>query len=478
MTTAAVPDLVARLGGPGPRTAPPPPFTVVDAGDDPGRLAAHRELRRRTFVDAQGLFARHDLDDHDAAPDTRVLVAVRHDGAVAGGVRLHPACDDPGLGWWRGSRLVAVGGGGVSRAHVGAALVRAACARAVAMGVLRFDAHVQERHRGFFGRLGWEDAGHAVVRGRRHAVMRFPIDRLAHHAAGCKAVIGDLVAPLLPAGGWRGDDGVPVAGTDAVACLDAITPAMVERDPVWAGWCGALVSAHDLSAMGAEPVGMLDALAAPDRAHAARVLRGLADGARALGLPVLGGHTQIGAPAALSVTGLGRTSHPVPGGGMRGGHAISLTADTAGGWRRGYGGSQWDSTSWRDAADLRAMLAAVPDARPAAAKDVSMAGIVGTVGMMAEAGGCGAELDVAAIPRPAGVPAGDWLTCFPGFAMASAAAPGAAPPTGGPARAAVCGRATAGPGVRLVWPDGVVTTALAGPVTGLGGASDGGTAWA
>ena len=40
-------------------------------------------------------------------------------------------------------------------------------------------------------------------------------------------------------------------------------------------------------------------------------------------------------------------------------------------------------------------------ARPAAAKDVSMAGIAGTLGMLAEASGCGAVLDVAAVPRPA-----------------------------------------------------------------------------
>ncbi len=58
------------------------------------------------------------------------------------------------------------------------------------------------------------------------------------------------------------------------------------------------------------------------------------------------------------------------------------------------------------------MLDAVAAARPRAAKDVSMAGIVGTTGMLAEASGCGAELDVAAIPRPADVGAGDWLTCF------------------------------------------------------------------
>ena len=470
MSVATTIDPIQRLGGPGPRERIRPEFLIVDATDHPDRRERFHRLRIGAFVDDQGLFSRHDRDEHDSHPRSRVLVATADGGQVVGGVRLHPACDDPDLGWWRGSRLVAVGGP-AQRAAVGAALVRAACATALEEGVLRFDAHVQLRHRAFFRRLGWQGAGEITCHGVRHAVMRWPIARIAEQV-DCKAPLGGLVADLLPAGAWRGDDGVPVGTTGAVACMDAITPSMVERDPEWAGWCGALVTAHDLSAMGARPMGMLNALAARDRATAARVRDGLGDGARAMGLPILGGHTQLGAPAGLSVTGLGHADAPVPGGGMRPGHAIAVCADTDGGWRPGDRGRQWDSTSWRRPEDLRAMLDAVPRSRPRAAKDVSMAGIVGTVGMMAEAGGCGAELTVADIPRPAGASAGDWLTCFPGFAMVTADRPGAAPPAGGPARGATCGRAVTRAGVRLVWPDGVVTAAVDGGVTGLGAATD------
>ncbi len=106
-------------------------------------------------------------------------------------------------------------------------------------------------------------------------------------------------------------------------------------------------------------------------------------------MPVLGGHTQLGVPAALSVTALGRTSDPVPGGGGRPGHRVRLTADLGGGWRPGYPGRQWDSTTHRRTPELRAMLGSVAAARPAAAKDVSMAGMAGTLGMLAEASGCG-----------------------------------------------------------------------------------------
>lgn len=467
-------DLLAqleRVGAPHERrAAAAPPFLIVEAEGDAARLAAYRRLRQAAFVDEQGLFARHDRDHHDDDVRTKTLVAVGADGAVLGGVRVHPAvAEGRGLGWWQGSRLVCAPGR-VKRGTVGAALVRAACAVALTEGALRFDAQVQPRMEAFFAGLGWSRVRDVVVAGRPHVLMRFPVTRIADLAAATKAPLAGLVGDALPHTAWLGDDGAPVAGTDVIACTDAIIPAMVERDPEWAGWCGMLVTAHDLAAMGAAPVGALDALGARDAASAARVVGGLRAGAEAFGLPILGGHTQLGVPAALSVTGLGRTADPVPAGGGRAGDALTLTADLGGGWRPGYAGRQWDSTTHRSREELRAMHDLVARARPRAAKDVSMAGIVGTTGMLAEAGGCGAELEVAAIPRPDGVAGGDWLTCFPGFAMVTADAPGAAAPDPGPAEAARCGVLTGEPGVRLRWPDGDTTTALTGGVTGLGAA--------
>jgi hypothetical protein len=93
-----------------------------------------------------------------------------------------------------------------------------------------------------------------------------------------------------------------------------------------------------------------------------------------------------------------------------------------------------------------------------------MAGLVGTAGMLAEASGCGAELDVASIPRPASADLADWLTCFPGFAMVSAGPEPTSPHT----TTRRCGMLTAQPGVRLRWPDGEITTALGSAITGLG----------
>lgn len=446
-------------------TGPPrrlPRFTVerTDA------VTAYHALRRAVFVQEQGLFAGHDRDDHDDDPRLVVLAAHTPDGEYLGGVRLGPATD-PDIGWWFGGRL-AVTPAGRRFGGVGAALVRAAVAHAEAAGALRFDAAVQPANERFFARLGWRRVREVETAGRPHVLMRRPIGRIAD-AAATKGPLGGLLAGLAPGGpGFVGDDGAPVPGSDLVAACDAIVPSMVERDPWWAGWCSVLVNVNDLAAMGAEPVGLLDAVAGRDAAAVGRVLDGLRAASAAYAVPVLGGHTQVGVPAALAVTALGRTATPVPGGGGRPGQAVRLTVDLGGSWRPGYTGRQWDSTSTRRTPQLRAMLGAVCAARPAAAKDVSMAGIAGTLGMLAEASGCGAVLDVAAVPRPAGAAVGDWLTCFPGFGMLTA---GGSVLDAGPATGAECGELVAGEGVMLRWPDGELTEAVPAVVTGMGAAS-------
>jgi hypothetical protein len=150
---------------------------------------------------------------------------------------------------------------------------------------------------------------------------------------------------------------------------------------------------------------------------------------------------------------------------------VRLTADLGGGWRRGHTGRQWDSTTTRTPAQLQLIGSAVARTAPAAAKDVSMAGLVGTLGMLSEASGCGAVLDVAAVPRPAAATVGDWFTCFPGSAFLTADAPGRPVAPAGPATTATCGELVPGSGVALRWPDGSLTPALPGPVTGLGPAT-------
>ncbi|MGB2950103.1 MAG: MSMEG_0567/sll0787 family protein [Rhodococcus sp. (in: high G+C Gram-positive bacteria)] len=447
------------------------PQFIVQPCSDAEQLNHYRALRRDVFVAEQGLFAGTDHDDVDDDPRCIVLTANAPDGTLLGGVRLAPRTDVD-LGWWAGSRLVVSGAARTS--GVGPALVRAACAYAESQGVLRFDAVVQKQHESLFAALGWVRREDVQVAGAPHVSMWWPIDRIDRLVSSTKAMLASVLAPLkaAPLGlgpkGFRGDDGVPVPGSDVIAACDAIIPSMVDRDPEWAGWCAALVNLNDLSAMGAHAVGMLDSVGAPTRSRLTRIIRGLAAASTAWQVPVLGGHTQVGVPSALSVTALGRSAAPIRAGGASSGDRLTLTVDIEGRWRRGYHGQQWDSSSRRNSAELTTMASFVARTAPRAAKDVSMAGLAGTVGMLAEACGTGAVLDVASIPKPDAASMGEWVTCFPGFAMITADRPGAPLAASGPAVSAACGELTDHPGVALRWPDGITTRAVTSTVTGLG----------
>ncbi|MDH3044278.1 MSMEG_0567/sll0787 family protein [Gordonia alkanivorans] len=463
------------------RVAPRPDFLITVA-DTAVEHAAYRAMRHLEFVDRQGLFAHSDLDDTDDDPRTVVLVATLADGSIAGGVRVAPvrwdgSSDTEDIGWWFGSRLVVADPG--HAAGIGPALVRAACAHVEQRGALRFDATVQDRYALMFRRLGWDDCGAGpVIAGQTHREMRWPIHRIQRTVDGTKAVLAEALAPFadqdggLGAAGFRGDDGVPLPGTDVIAACDAIIPSMIERDPEWAGWCSVLVNINDLSAMGARPIGLLDAVGAPTTSHLTRIIRGISAAARAWQTPVLGGHTQVGVPSALSVTALGTTGSPLRAGGGAVGDTVTLHADLGGSWRPGYHDRQWDSTSSRSSDELCAMAGHLARVGPASAKDVSMAGIAGTLGMLAEASGTGAELNATAVPRPGDASMGAWLTCFPGYAMLSTDRPGRRTDVPAPDALTVAesGRLTSEPGVRLRWPDGAVTVAVASTVTGLGAA--------
>ncbi|MDT7683663.1 MAG: hypothetical protein QOG57_3973 [Pseudonocardiales bacterium] len=306
-------DVCELLIGRPPRTPPRPALLIerVDSGADLAALSRYRELRREVFVAEQGLFRGHDGDDIDDDPRTVVLVArdTRDpEHPVVGGVRLAPVTETD-LGWWAGSRLAVHPAARRGGAQLGAALVRAACATAEGAGALRFEATVQAANEVFFGRLGWQRLAPVDVFGAPHVLMRWPVHRIAALVAATKAPLQALLAGMSGApAGFVGDDGAPVPGSDLIAACDAILPSMVERDPEWAGWCSVLVNVNDLAAMGAVPVGLLDAVGARDASFAARVLTGLRAAATAWGVPVLGGHTQLGVPAALSVTALAAPS--------------------------------------------------------------------------------------------------------------------------------------------------------------------------
>jgi hypothetical protein len=71
----------------------------------------------------------------------------------------------------------------------------------------------------------------------------------------------------------------------------------------------------------------------------------------------------------------------------------------------------------RLAGDVLTLAATAEAGEAVAAKDVSMAGLVGSLAMLLESRGAGATVDLDALPHPARVDLGQWLVCFPAFAF-------------------------------------------------------------
>jgi selenophosphate synthetase-related protein len=170
--------------------------------------------------------------------------------------------------------------------------------------------------------------------------------------------------------------------------------------------------------MGGRPLAIVDMLVSPDEQHANRVLDGLAWASEKLGVPIVGGHLTLGHDPALSASCTGFATHPLRAADARPGDTLVAAFATEGRW---MSETQpfWTSLHDRDddllKTDGEALVEIAESGLAHAARDVSMPGIAGSLLQMLEGAGCGATLDVEAIPRPDGAPLKRWLLTFPSF---------------------------------------------------------------
>lgn len=264
--------------------------------------------------------------------------------------------------------------------------------------------------------------------------------------------------------GQPGDDAAalprPEGGWDLFAA-EAFIPQFVADDPWFAGWCGVMVNLSDIAAMGGQATAITDMIWAPDAASAAPVLRGLQDAAATYGVPIVGGHTNLRAPALnLSVAVTGRARSLISSFAAREGDMLVAAIDLRGAWRPRF--DNWFAAADAPAARLRGDLAVLAELAETglvrAGKDISQGGIAGTSLMLGECSGCGFEIDLDRLPMPPGTDLGRWMRAFPSFGFLlsvdlSVAREVCARFNDRGLAAAVIGRATAGSTIDLVQGD-------------------------
>lgn len=218
-----------------------------------------------------------------------------------------------------------------------------------------------------------------------------------------------------------GDDCAAIPDGDGylLLAIEGFLDSFVSADPYFAGYCGIMVNLSDVAAMGGRPLAVVDALWSRDAAAADPILAGLSDAAALYGVPVVGGHTNTRSDTGnLAVAVLGRAGprllssfDAAPG------DDLIAAIDLRGRFRDPH--PYWDASTGTPGERLRGDLSLLPglaeDGLCRAAKDISMAGVVGTGLMLLECSGVGGVIDLDAIPRPEQVPLARWLTAFPSF---------------------------------------------------------------
>lgn len=200
--------------------------------------------------------------------------------------------------------------------------------------------------------------------------------------------------------------------------IEGFVDDFVQDSPWFAGYCGVMVNASDIAAMGGRPVAVVDALWSCGMSPGREVLQGLAAASQRYGIPIVGGHSNHQAAGGqLAVAILGRARRLLTSFDARPGDALMMAIDLRGAYQEPK--PYWDASTSAPAERLRADLELLPQLAEAgladAAKDISMAGAVGTALMLLECSRVGGTIDVRAIPRPPGVPLLRWLQSFPSF---------------------------------------------------------------
>jgi len=205
--------------------------------------------------------------------------------------------------------------------------------------------------------------------------------------------------------------------------IEGLVRDFVEAMPWFAGYSAVMVNLSDVAAMGGRPVAVVDALWSDGDAMAGELLAGMRAAAERYGVPLVGGHTNLRADSAqLAVSVLGRALRLIQSFTARPGDVLLMAVDLRGRWHDPY--PFWDASTTAPAARLRADMELLPrlaeDGLVDAGKDISMAGLLGTLLMLIECSKVGASVDLDRIPRPPGVGHDTasllrWLQAFPSF---------------------------------------------------------------
>jgi uncharacterized protein len=217
----------------------------------------------------------------------------------------------------------------------------------------------------------------------------------------------------------NGDDAAAIPDENGYTLIAAegIAPWFARDDPWFAGFCSVMVNLSDIAAMGGRALAIVDVLFAGAQMDNERILTGMRDASEVFQVPVVGGHTsRIQEDSALAAAVVGKAKKLITSFDARPGQKLFYAVDLRGAYR---GTLNFNAATHKSASRLRENMALLPQLAEAglvsAGKDVSMAGLLGTVAMLSESSGTGCLVDLSRVPRPESVDLQRWLLSFPSY---------------------------------------------------------------
>jgi AIR synthase-related protein len=225
-----------------------------------------------------------------------------------------------------------------------------------------------------------------------------------------------------------GDDCAAIPDGDGYSlfAIEGLLDEFVRAEPWFAGYCAVMVNISDVAAMGGRPTAVVDALWTSGGESASTIFEGMLAASKAYGVPIVGGHTNARSDGdRLAVAVLGRARALLTSFDARAGDELLMAVDLRGAYQEPY--SYWNCSTTAPGERLRGDLELLPEIAElglcAAAKDISMGGVLGTLLMLLECSRIGARIDLARVPKPAGAELERWLQTFPSFGFLLAAQP-------------------------------------------------------
>jgi putative methanogenesis marker protein 2 len=209
-------------------------------------------------------------------------------------------------------------------------------------------------------------------------------------------------------------------GKVVLVAADGIWGKLIEADAYWAGYCSILVNVNDIAAMGGKPIAMVNTLSVNDEEIGENLLKGIIDGCKKFGVPMVGGHTHPDThynALDVSIVGIANKDHIITSSGAKVGEVVIVAIDLDGRQHPKFR-LNWDTTYHKDPKlvqdQIEVMKTIAEKDLVTAGKDISNPGILGTLEMLLECSNCGANLELEKIPKNKDVTWDDWLKSYPG----------------------------------------------------------------